>query len=63
MHRTLSNMEEATLKVLEHKLRRNIFIARASLPKHIRLLMGGLARGKRLKSTRDLTRLLVGDGQ
>jgi hypothetical protein len=63
MRHTLLNMEEATLKVLEHKLRRNIFIARASLPKHIRLLMGDLARGKRLKSARDLTRILVGDEQ
>jgi hypothetical protein len=62
MHHTLSNMEETTLKVLGDKLRRNIFIARASLPKHIRQLMVDLARGKRLKSVCDLTRLLLGHG-
>jgi hypothetical protein len=55
VHHTLFDMEETTLKMLGDKLRENIFIAGAALPKPIRLLMVELARSERLKSACDLT--------
>jgi hypothetical protein len=46
-------MEETTLKMLGDKLRGNVFVVGAALPKHIRRLMVELARRERLKTGSD----------
>ena len=56
MHHTLSNVEKTTLKTLGDKLRRDIFIAEAALPKQIGRLMVELERRERLKSACWLAR-------